>query len=580
MMRKILVMLAFFLVLPFLFSSVFAQQKSERWVCLNADRAAVHSASVSVDPGSPLLPNSETYVFECLSDSNCTSGNATVDQEVFGKNNLAEMQNKYGYQFQGATLSSNPTMSDGAGNITAFTWKSATPESHSRRWLAMNYFEPVPEMGLGDEATQQQGTFAFETALNKSDCVSLSWDPYGRVFDSLTLDPVSGASVTLLKMREDGSFSMMTPNDLLGGNIINPQQTREDGGFSFVVPDGTYKLSVSHSGYIFPEQTVNIHSNYMRIYSDIYPDSTGEEIVQQGVIQHRDIPISPKSSPQSNQVKLMEYFYDLDKGTSTVYVKGRVSHPFARIKVYSLKPDPVLAENVRYRLLTETPIIADALGSFSLAIDQISFEPDETFGDITMEKVDLTNSVNLVNKVKNWLIGLFGRQVNAQATLASNFRFDPIPNYLEGYAYDAANNTIPNATVSVLMKFSNKPAYQTTADETGYFRVPSEFLPSMPYRIRYTSPESGQMTETSTSRFIVQNQPVLENGEINVNQFQDLKGEVVSPVQREPLAQVEEKVNPIEALVKNNLLSFILTVIVVLVLVAIAAVVYSRKKSF
>jgi hypothetical protein len=523
-MKKFFLFFILFLALPLF--SVSAQQRSERWVCLKAVPKDVHSASVSVDPEAKLLANSKTYIFECFSTSECTSGNAILDQTVFGKNSFGEIGTNYGYKFEGSTLPSNPLMSDGSGSIAPFTWQSSTPASHERRWLALNYLAPTAIQGTGEEKTQQIGTFNFEEAINQSNCVSIAWDPYGRVFDSQTLDPINKATVTLLKKRDDGAFTMMTPADLLGGNILNPQTTKEDGGFSFVVPDGTYKLSVTQDSYTFPEQLANIQSNYPRIYSDIYPGKTGEEIVQFRTIQHKDVPLAPKSISQTTEAKLMEYFEDLNKSTLTVYIKGRISHPFARIKAYSLKPDPISKEDVRYRLLTKTPVRADAKGNFTLKINQANFEPDENFGAITWEKVDLTKSANLVEKIKNWFYSLVG-QVDAQVVLASSFRFEPIPNYLEGYTYDSQGKVIPNATVSIILDFSNKPAYQVKADENGYFKVASEFLPSMPYHVSYTA-SSGQVVPTSTSKFIVQNQGLIENSKININQFKNEQGNVIT----------------------------------------------------
>lgn len=581
--KKILFLLVLFFFLPLF--SINAQQKSERWVCLKAEKTAGHTATVSVDPATKPLANNNTYVFECLSTSECTSGNAAIDQEVFGKNNLEAMLANYGYHFEGSSLPSNPTMTNGSGDITPFTWKSSTEHGHARRWLALNYFDPTPtpSTATGNEGGQQLGTFDFEAVINNSDCVSLSWDPYGRVFDSSTLNPVSGANVTLLKKRDNNSFTLMTSADLLGGNIINPQTTKEDGGFSFVVPDGTYKLSVTQGKYVFPEQLANIQSNYVQIYSDIYPDPTGEEIVQAGAIQHRDIPLSPKTTSQNNEVKLMEFFYNLNKANSTIYVKGRVSHPFAKIKTYSLRPDPVLQEIVRYRLLTKTPIKADAQGNFTLKIDQSDFEPEESFGDITAEKVDLTQIANLVESFKKWFLSLIG-EVNAQVTLATNFRLDPIPNYLEGYAYDAQGKVMPDATVSVVLDFSNKPSYQTKADENGYFKISSEFLPSMPYKINYISP-SGQKTEISTSKFIVQNQEVIQKSDIKINQYKNEKGQMVSSAPKEMTNvnatenQSKEVISKsIKALTSNNILPFILAAIATLMIGIMATVIYIKRK--
>ncbi|MFH0979472.1 MAG: carboxypeptidase-like regulatory domain-containing protein [Candidatus Roizmanbacteria bacterium] len=569
--KKIFFLFILFLFLPLF--SVNALEQSQRWVCLKAEKLGGHKATISVDPASKPLANSKTYVFECLSNSACTSGNSTVDQEVFGKNNLQEMQNAYGYGFKGSTLNSNPTMSDSFGQIPPFDWQSFSV-AHERRFLALNYFNPIPQTGTGEAATQQIGTFSFEEVINKSNCVSVRWDPYGRIFDSSTLDPVSGASVTLLKKRENDLFTKLEPGELLGGNLENPQTTEEDGGFSFIVPDGTYKLSVAQGKYTFPVQLTNIQSNYSRIYSDIYPGQIGEEIIQAGIIQHRDIPLKPKSTSLSNEAKLMEHFLDLDKASLMIYVRGRISHPFARIKAYSLKPDPILKENARYRLLTEEPIVADKFGNFTLKIDQSGFEPDESFGDITVEKVDLTKAANLVEKIKRWFFSLIDN-VNAQVTLASTFRFDPIPNYLEGYAYDSKGEVIPNATVAVILNFSNKPSHQVKADENGYFKIGSEFLPSMPYRVSYAAP-SGQVTSTSTSKFIVQNQGLIEDSHININQFKNEKGEVISPVPKiTNQNQLEKKsTTPIT----NNILPFVLAIFITLIIILIVVFIYFKKK--
>ncbi len=562
-----------------------AQQQSQRWVCLNAEPAESHSANVSVDPEIKLIANSQTYVFECIANSECTSGNSGVDQQVFGADTLGILNTKYDYNFEGSTLPSNPLMSDGEGNIPTFTWQSSTTTSHDRRWLALNYFDPAPAATTGEDKTQQVGTFSFESVVNQSDCISLSWDPYGRVFDSKTLEPVSNAIVTLSKKRSSG-FETVKQTDVLGGNILNPQTTKEDGGFSFVVPDGIYKLDVSNSNYVFPEKIVNLQSNYSKIYSDIYPDQTGEEIVQQGTIQHRDIPLRQVLTGSETTVKVMEYFQDLDKATSTVIIKGRVSHPFAKIKAYSLKPDPATQENVRYRPLPET-VSADQLGNFILKVDQSQFEPTESFGEITVEKVDLTQP-GLVERFQQWLYGFMAGKVSAQTLIASSVRLEPIPNHLEGYAFDAAGNVLPNSTVSIYLSFSNKPSYQTKTDDKGYYQISSEFLPSMPYRIAYTTP-TGRVVKTSTSKFIAQNNDVITASDIKINQFVNKEGKVVPPPEKTPGIANGEKSSgqnlPANGSSKSFLgtsfsattLALILTIIVLFVLVT-AIVVFMKKR--
>lgn len=499
------------------FSSVLAQQKSERWVCLNAKKIGVHEAEVSVSDDKKLLPNSDTYIFECLSNNDCTSGNSQVDLQVFKIDKLSQLQTELDYGLDSTTLSSNPIKSDNQGKIPTFNWESHTARNYQRRWLALNYIDVNDDLGTGDQTSQQIGSISFEEAFSKSDCIAFSWDPYGRVFDSQTLEPISGASVSLLVKRANGSFSLMTPADLLGGNIINPQTTLEDGMFSFVVPDGTYKLIVNKGDYSFPLINSNdLNSNYYKIYSDIYPLKTGEEIIQKGAIQHRDIPFKPKSISQSNQVKLMEYFEDLDKVNSTIIIQGRVSHPLTQIKAYSLKINEA-NQQTRYRLLTETPIKADNYGKFRIVVDQSNFEPGEFFGDLVFEKTNLTQLSLIKNKILEFL-SKFIKNVNAQVLLASSFRFEPILNYIEGYAYDNNGQVIPNAKVSLILNFSNNPSYTTIADEKGYYKISSENIPSMPYRIVYST-ATGQSIQASTSKFIAQNITQIKENKININSF-------------------------------------------------------------
>ncbi len=595
--------LSIFLLLFFItpFSLVQAQELSERWVCLKAvhcweqkeeSEACIikngHRVLLTAEPDAKPLPNKETYIIECLATATgqtCTAGTKDLDILIYGIDNTAVLGGSDDYRFEGLfatdgiTSISNPVNSKGDGNINPTYWQSYS-KGNDRKFLALNYFEPIPDLGTGEERTQQIGTFSFENAANQSDCVSIAWDPYGRVFDSQTLEPVNRTSVTLLKKRADGAFTMMTPADLLGGNILNPQITEEDGGFSFVVTDGIYKLIASHSNYVFPEQTVNLQSNYSKIYSNIYPDQTGEEIVQKGAIQQRDIPLKQVLVGLETSAKLMEYFYDLDKLTSTVIIKGRVSHPFAKIKAHSIKPDPVSQENVRYRLLPETAS-ADKLGHFILRLDQSKFESTEIFGEITIEKIDLTQ-LSFTKKIKQWLLGFISK-VNAQTRIATSVRLEPILNYLEGYAYDAGGEVLPNATVSIYLNFSNKPAYQTKTDDKGYYQISSEFLPSMPYRIAYTTTAS-QVVKTSTAKFIAQNSNSIVASDIKINQFKNEKGETITAVPERKTTPGDFQKNGESTSPKQpkSLLSTTLPLILTITIFIIAAigilVIYIKKK--
>ncbi len=559
-MRKIILVL-FFVVFFSLPSLVSAQSLSERWVCLNAVRcdksdicktyddldSKVHTGYLTLPVGVTLEKGSTTYIVECIATADgqiCTTGNTATDMIVYKKDNYSTLKDSTNYKFDfmkaAATRAdlSNPFTSKANGTMDPIVWKDSTEKSLSRQWLALNYIAPTPtaEVGIsssGAAGALQQGTFGFNTlnalgAGSDESCVTVSWDPYGRVFDSQTLEPVMDSIVNLSMKRSDGSFSLVTTGDLVGGNIINPQTVKEDGMFSFVVPDGTYKLGVVNSSYIFPVVDIlKLHINYSKIYSDIYPAGTGEEIVQAGTIQHRDIPVETTGISLSTAPKMMEYFYEASSLTNKLTVNGRVSHPFTLINLYSVKPsttDP--ATTTRYRQVKQ--VQANKMGNFTAEIDQTSFEPTESFGEVELIKTDLKTLAQ--NKWYQKILSFFGgfvKKVEAQGVQSTTMKFNSIPTYLEGYAYNSSGQTLANATVGIYITYSNKPYYQTKTDEKGYFKITSEKMPKVLYEIQYTS-TTGAVTKITTTEFINQNQEYLTDNKVNLNVYKNEKGKVLT----------------------------------------------------
>ena len=151
---------------------------------------------------------------------------------------------------------------------------------------------------------QQQGTFTFEDTK----CVSIEWDPYGRVFDSQSLEPIPGVQV--------GLFDNLNPQQLTQ-TTNNPQIIQQDGTFNFLSKAGTYYLNVLQmpSGYSFVANP-RLNANYGKAYSQrngspsIY--KPGQPIVETaGNPQHRDIPLDPgNSSPSHFPVVNMPGLYE------------------------------------------------------------------------------------------------------------------------------------------------------------------------------------------------------------------------------------------------------------------------------
>lgn len=536
--------------------SVLAQSQpssSQRWVCLNTDwcldQDAFAQGKIVINPlcapqldasGKPIpnghrvrltaksdakpLPNKDTYIVECLSTTNgeiCTTGNTTTDTLIYGKDNAAVLNASDEYQFQGIflqdgiTASTNPVTSLGNGDINPVEWQSYS-KGNSRKFLALNYIDSTDNGNWLGQGGEQQGTFSFETQSNLQNCVSIMWDPYGRVFDSKTLEPIPGASVTLLKKRDGNTFTQLQSDEVMGGAINNPYLTEQDGAFSFVVPDSTYKLSVIQQNYSFPA-TNSVNPNYTQAYSDIYPDQTGVEIIQQGQVQHRDIPLDPKGQGITYPVKLMQYFYNLDKATNTILIDGLVSHPLTKIKLYSLQALDNNQPQTRGRLLKT--LQADKFGKFTVDIDQTQLGPTEVFGDIELEKIDLTASVQTKkNLIDNLLSLILGKafKVEAAQPVTTTIRLNPILNKLQGYAYNSNKQIMPNATVGVYLAYANKPYAETKTDQQGFYTFDSNMLPDSPYTIKYILPQGGT-TSVSTTRFIAQNSAYLSQNKINLN---------------------------------------------------------------
>ena len=394
-MKKTLfvVLLSLFISGYALVKSVHAQPaQTERWVCLEAVgdwKVDNFGQTLKAKDAAKPLPNTETYIVECVATDQgqiCTTGRESSDQTVYKKSNLSELTATGQFTYYGMYTSSdkktdapNPLVSDATGGINDIYWRANS--SHlPRKFLAMNYYEPTGTGAAGEVGALQQATFTFEQASMAKDCVAISWDPYGRVFDAQTLEPISNASVTLMFKKAD-VFVKMTPSDVLGGNLINPQVTLADGGFSFVVPDGDYKLVIGAPNQLTAAIS-EVHTNYTKAYSELYPyvpaDIDGV-IQERGAIQHRDVPV--KTVGTSTVPKMMDYFYEADTASGNSIIEGTVSHPLTKLVAHSVKvstADPT--QKTPYREIGTTT--ADNLGKFFLEIKQSSLEKTDEYIEI------------------------------------------------------------------------------------------------------------------------------------------------------------------------------------------------------
>lgn len=529
------------------------------------------------------LPNSNTYIVECVqiptklqildsvkNELNnqvpkevCTTGDSATDMYIWNNDRLKLIQKIFSYYDHCAHwldsgckyLGYDPDgyykfdlktklepentkhyfKTDSQGNFTTgpFVYSNVIIGGAARKFMAYNRFASVDlPMGKGGE---QQATFTFEGA--SKDCVTIAWDPYGRVFDSQTLQPINRANVVLLKKDNSGPYIVVNSSDVRGGFIENPQTTKENGWFSFIVPDGTYQLKVTADGYKFPN-TASVQSNYKKIYSDLY---NGNDIVQKGKMIHKDIPLDPvdNKTARSFPATIIGIFQRTLAGGETV-IDGSVSHPFAKITAFCKKTNGS-------RGTLNKIVQADKMGSFKLSFNPYKCDQNsgEMYGIVEVEAVDLTinNFDRLISRIKE----IFFKPVVAEA--ATSYSLDPIPNYIEGYAKDSQGKVLPNTKVGVYAIGDSRPYRTVTTDAKGYFKIASDNLPISPYELRYI-PVTGNTVKISTTQFISQNLTVIKKNKINLYSYRP--SSIVNAVEKKPESPNPAAVNSRNSLINNN----------------------------
>lgn len=278
--------------------------QAQRWSCVSSAPCSESLALCSGTgqnskraklTGTGLLPNKDTYIFECLIDQIkgplCTTGSQATDTRLLGTSLLSELKIIYNYQIKGMYTAQGtpltlgaPIQSDNLGTVGPLEWESETPGQRvGRMFVAMNDFDPKTLQKEGI-TSQKQAVFELEQ-LPHTSCLMITWDPEGTVFDVKSKKPIEGATITLLQKQKDGSFTKLHGSEVLGG-LQNPVVTGPDGRYSFRVPDGVYKLKIEKDGY---QILTNIEDakNYLP-YTGIY---TGGEIVEEGNMTHADIPM-------------------------------------------------------------------------------------------------------------------------------------------------------------------------------------------------------------------------------------------------------------------------------------------------
>ena len=558
-----------FFVFLFIPPQIFAQNTDSglRFSCLeavscvqqnsNCTVKSIHRARLSPSASAKAVPNDiNTYVTECLdvdSDNNgipetmCTTGNSTLDKELFCDDanstdplcdHYTLMKDRLGYSIDKAGgygiyfVSNNQAnkqatatriASDGVGNIVPpiIEWQSYSNRNTVHRYLIWNKikFSSKDPGGLG---VQQQSDLEF--AFRSSTCGGISWDPYGRLFDTKSLEPIPSGQATLKQLdKTTNSFSEAFASQS-NPNIINPFPILSANGlFTFIVVDGTYTLHPVSTGYRQSNATKEALDasapNMARAYTNYYT-TISEPVVQQGAIQKRDIPMEPVSGVGNKYpLKVISQTEEvLNNGNIKFY--GSVSHPLTRLVIKICGVETGAEKCDTGTVYTANNGGPNSEGKFSVELNQKLLQPGQYFKpayefvDLTKETISFRNKIqNLISRITNTLFP----EVNAQDnTRTVSTTIQPIISYIEGYAYDAQGSLLPNSNVGIYVSFSERPVYTTKTNAQGYYKITSEYLPKTAYTLRYTSTKGPAVqTVLTTSQFLIQNREFIESEKVN-----------------------------------------------------------------
>lgn len=458
--------------------------------------------------GNEMPVGEKIYIVDCVPTANnfvCTTGNSTWD-DLLGitASNPPSFSVDQGNPFilKSGTLNLTATVELGNGAthyfIATILIDTSTPEASSKSIKLGTFNFNDQDLSKCVGATEIANV---SDAGGGGDAGGSSGDPYGRIFDAKSLEPISNVSISILDKNKNFINKTM---------LVNPQVVKNDGVFNFVVEPGTYYLNPTiPSGYTFASIS-NINPNYTKAYSEILT-SPNEAVIEKSIRdpEHRDIALDPGNNTpfRSTPTKIN---YGTMKNNTNMVIIGRVSHPFSIIEF--VQGSKIIGKTT-----------ATKYGSFKVTIKNTVIQPDEAI-DVSITKVDLTKSNNVTMEKKDffmdicaYLKSMINPTVQAATVMnKSTFTIEPIPSYLEGLAYDKSSTPVPNATIYIKLRNSNQVYYETKADEKGAFKIEPANLPNFAYSIEIKNPKTNVTTKQTTYDFALKNKQYLTENKINL----------------------------------------------------------------
>ena len=463
-----------------------------KWKCLSAEKTSEsHEGIVRLTGGGfPIARN--IYMVGCImtgGDYRCTTGDPTKDLEL-------AIQKSSDHIYEMIDPSSNPVIVGSTGRVTAMVRSTSSAVTEH---LFYGVYPADYDTGTGDEGSLKLGSFTTED--NYRNCVAIRWDPFGRVFDSQTLEPIANVKVTILNKNK---AKLNLPG------LINPVWTAKTGGFSFFVEPGDYYLEPGDLTDFSFVSNPSLNPNYKQFYTNIY--KPGQLITEKpGLAEERDIPLVAKGKSYKTDINQINFNIVPISGADKTKLIGQVSHPLTIVSFYQDK-----------KKIGEA--ITDKYGFYDHTIDSSMIRQDipiipryVKFDFFKEQEINTPASNNLLVKLVDFINSIFGKRISRgyDATVSGS-GINLVPRYIEGYAYDKQGNLLKNTNVYIVLMMSKQTVFFTKTDDNGYLKVLPKDLPIFPYFFAVAVPESSDVVYKRTEEFVNENKNYLEQNNINL----------------------------------------------------------------
>ena len=423
-------------------------------------------------------------------------------------------------------------------------------------------------------------------------CTTVFWDPYGKVIDSLRLEPIYNLPILLKNLdSRDGVVNTAVANNPA---FKNPELTDLAGNFNFAVIAGTYFLEPLTTDFSFPIDSNDLSRALSNLQSfdpnqdyikrdKIYNNLTEPIVEKEGFSERRDLILQPKDQNYQGTTPIIMYAENL-RHEEDQLIRGRVSHPKSLIKVY-----------LSGTLVGQTQ--ADLEGGFNLIIPQNLIENSTNEFKIFAEKTPLFQTAKKDLNLGRFL-GLFVNQVFAQPLLTSSpYSLSLVPVRMTGFVFDPYIRVQPNSIVQLTVPSLGGINYsQTVSDENGYINITPQNLPPFEFVLNVTTPDKNNYQLTiddfskTNSVFFEETGENLYNTKISstkpsidlVKKVHAQTPKIVSPsalsINQQPIPTQNQLTNNPEQTAANNQV-FMMVFLFMLLLVAIVGVIIVKRRN-